>query len=69
MPALFCSGTRDTFATPAELTASAAKVPDARVHILEAADHGFAARKKDGRTRDDIWAEAAGALIAFADTL
>jgi len=69
MPVLFCSGTRDTFATPAEIAASAAKVPDARVHVLQSADHGFAARKKDGRTREDIWAEAAGALIAFADSL
>ncbi len=69
MPVLFCSGTRDTFATPAEIAASAAKAPEARVHILQAADHGFAARKKDGRTREEIWAEAAGALIAFANTL
>ena len=69
MPTLFCSGTRDTFATPAELADSAAKAPNARVHILQAADHGFAARKKDGRTREDIWAEAAGALIAFAAAL
>ena len=69
MPVLFCSGTRDTFATPDELAASAAKIPNARLHILQAADHGFAARKKDGRTREDIWAEAADALIAFANTL
>ena len=69
MPTLFCSGTRDSFATPAELAASAAKVPDARVHILQGADHGFAARKKDGRTREEIWAEAADALIAFAADL
>ena len=45
MPVLFCSGTRDTFATPAELAASAAKAPNARVHILQGADHSFAARK------------------------
>lgn len=69
MPVLFCSGTRDSFATPAELTASTAKAPDARVHILQGADHGFAARKKDGRTREEIWAEAADALIAFASGL
>jgi len=69
MPTLFCSGTRDSFATPAELAASAAKVPDARVHILQGADHGFAARKKDGRTREEIWGEATDALIAFAADL
>ena len=69
MPVLFCSGTRDTFATPAELAASAAKAPNARVHVLQGADHSFAARKADGRTREDIWAEAAEALIAFAAAL
>ena len=45
------------------------RAPNARVHVLQGADHSFAARKADGRTREDIWAEAAEALIAFAAAL
>ena len=69
LPVLFCSGTRDSFATPDELAASAAKIPGARVHLLQGADHGFSARKADGRTRDDVWAEATAELAGFARDL
>ena len=41
-PTFFCSGTRDSFGTPDELRAAAADVPDATLHFLEGADHGFA---------------------------
>ncbi len=58
VPALFCSGTNDAFASPDELQAAAAKVPRSRVHLMEAADHGFAVPKASGRTRQDVWAEA-----------
>ena len=64
-PALFCSGTRDSYATPDELAAAAALVPDARVHLLDGADHGFATLKSSGRSREDVWAEAAGVLVGW----
>ena len=64
-PSLFCSGTRDTFATPDELAAAAALVPDAWVHLLDGADHGFAVLKSSGRSREDVWAEAAGVLAGW----
>ncbi len=64
-PALFCSGTRDAFASPDELTATAALVPDARVHLLDGADHGFATLKSSGRSREDVWDEAAGVLVRW----
>jgi predicted alpha/beta-hydrolase family hydrolase len=60
---LFCSGTRDAFATPEELAAAAAFVPNASIHILEGADHGFNVLKSSGRTRAEVWAEVAQALI------
>ncbi len=65
VPALFCSGTRDAFAAPDELRAAAAKVPDARVHLLEGADHGFAVPKASGRTREEVWSEAVEALLSL----
>lgn len=64
-PALFCSGTRDVYGTPDELAAAAALVPDARVHLLDGADHGFAMLKSSGRTREDVWAEAADVLVEW----
>jgi predicted alpha/beta-hydrolase family hydrolase len=65
VPTLFCSGTRDNFATPDQLRDAAALVPDARLHFLEGADHGFAALKASGRTRDAVYGEAVDVLIGF----
>lgn len=64
-PVLFCSGTNDAFASASELQAIAAKMRRASVHMLEGADHGFAARKASGRTREDVWAEAVGAFAGW----
>jgi hypothetical protein len=62
---LFCSGTDDAFASPDELRAAAAKVRDARVHLLEGADHGFGVPKSSGRTRKDVYAEATQILLQW----
>jgi predicted alpha/beta-hydrolase family hydrolase len=65
VPTLFCSGTRDDFATPQELGEAASLVKGSRVHLLEAADHGFTPRKAPGRKREHVWQEACDALVAF----
>ncbi|HEX5479363.1 MAG TPA: alpha/beta family hydrolase [Dehalococcoidia bacterium] len=62
---LFCSGTRDNFATIDELRAAAGKMKRARIHVLEGADHGFSVLKSSGRTRPEVWAEATAALMDF----
>ena len=62
-PTLFCSGTRDLFATPDELAMAAALVPGSRVHMLDAADHGFSLLKSSGRSREHVWDEAAATLL------
>jgi predicted alpha/beta-hydrolase family hydrolase len=67
LPALFCSGTRDSFATPDQLRDASARVPDATLHFLEGADHGFATLKASGRARQNVWQEACEALLAFLD--
>jgi len=69
LPVLFCTGTRDSFASPTEIKTAALKIRKARVHILQHGDHGFAARKSDGRTRDEIWDEATAQFVEFALTL
>ena len=65
VPVLFCSGTNDAFASPEELLAAAKMVRSATVHMLEGADHGFAVRKSSGRSREDVWAEAVEAMVAW----
>jgi predicted alpha/beta-hydrolase family hydrolase len=65
IPTLFCCGDRDAFGTVDELGEIVAAMPNATHHVLAGADHGFSVRKSDGRTRDDVWAEAAGTLVAW----
>jgi uncharacterized protein len=69
IPTLFCSGDADAFATPEELAEAAARVPNARLHVLEGADHGFAARKASGRTPEDVWREAVDAMFTWLISL
>ena len=53
---LFISGTRDRLATPRLLEAAVKRMPRARLHWLEGADHGLDGR---GRSRDDVAREVA----------
>jgi predicted alpha/beta-hydrolase family hydrolase len=64
---LFCSGTRDAFASPDELKDAAALVKRSMVHMMEGADHGFAVKKSTGRTKQDVYDEALSALLKFLD--
>lgn len=61
-PVMFCYGTKDAFASPEGLEAVCGAMPAASVHLLEGADHGFNVRKASGRTREDVYREAAQAL-------
>lgn len=64
-PMLFLSGTRDTFADPALLAPLVESLPDAELHWLETADHGYRVLKA-GRTRtDSVFDEMAEAARAF----
>ena len=69
VPTLFCSGTRDSFATPDQLREAVSRVPHATLHLLDGADHGFSTLKASGRTRRDVWQEACDALLAFLKTV
>jgi hypothetical protein len=69
VPTLFCSGNRDVFGSPNELAAAVALVPDARLHFLDGADHGFVTLKSSGHSRSEVWDEAVDAFLAFLDPL
>ena len=65
VPTLFCSGTRDPFASPEELATAAAVVDGSRVHLLEDADHSFALPKSSGRVQQDMWDEAVDVFLSW----
>lgn len=62
---LFCSGTRDGFATPDELQTVAKTMTRATVHLLNGADHGYSVLAASGRRREDVWAEAVGRMLSW----
>ena len=65
VPTLFCSGTRDAFGTPEEMANATSDVKDSTLHLMEAADHGFAVLKRSGRTQTQVFAEALTTLLEF----
>lgn len=69
VPTLFCSGTNDAFGSPAELRSAAKKMRASKLHLLDSADHGFAVKKSSGRTRNDVYDEAARTLADWIETL
>jgi predicted alpha/beta-hydrolase family hydrolase len=53
VPCLFVSGTRDSFATPAELESATAAIPGPVTHVwIEGGDHGL--RRKDADVADHV---------------
>ena len=69
VPTLFCSGTRGSFGTPDELKTAASKVPKSVIHQLEGADHSLAGVKSSGRTRAEVWTEAADSLLSWLHSI
>jgi uncharacterized protein len=70
MPALFVSGTRDAFGTPAELRHQAKKIKGSvSFHWIETGDHGFKPLKSSGLTVAAVLAEVAGAVVEFVTGL
>jgi hypothetical protein len=70
MPALFVSGTRDAFGTPAELQRHAKKIKGpVSFHWIETGDHGFKPLKSSGLTVDGVLADAASAVVEFVRSL
>ena len=70
MPALFVSGTRDAFGTPAELKRETKKIKGpVTFHWIESGDHGFKPLKSSGMTVDAVLAEVAAAVVEFVTGL
>lgn len=65
VPMLFLQGTRDDLAELPLMRDVTNKLPLARLHVVEGADHGFDVLKKSGRSADDVLTELASAVRAF----
>lgn len=65
VPMLFLQGTRDALAELALLTPICEKLPGARLHVVEGADHSFHVLKRSGRSDDEVLDELAGAIDAW----
>ena len=69
VPTLFCSGTRDAFASQTELEAAGSWIENSSFHFIVGADHGFNVPKSSGLRREDIWQEAVNILVPFLESL
>ena len=65
VPTIFCSGSRDNFATPDDLVGVSKNMADAKFHELDGADHGFSVLKRSGRSREDVWKEALDITVVW----
>ena len=68
-PTLFCSGTRDNFVAPGSLAVVVDEMPNAVLHELDGADHGFAVLKSSGRAREDVWQEVADVMLHWVEAI
>jgi hypothetical protein len=66
-PMLFLSGTRDQLATPELLSGVVAALPDAELHWLDTADHGYRVLKRGRASSEDVFAEMGRVARAFVD--
>lgn len=65
LPQLFISGTRDALAEPALLRQVLRRLPGARLHELDTADHGFRTLKRRRQSTENVYDEAARETARF----
>ena len=68
-PMLFLQGTRDALADLKLMRPLLKKLPNAQLHVVEGADHGFAVLKRSGRTEAEVLRELAETTAAFVERL
>lgn len=69
LPMLFLQGTRDRLAELELLAPIVGGLPDAALHVVDGADHGFHVLKRSGRADDDVLDEIADTLRSWLDRL
>jgi len=70
IPMLFLQGDRDEFAELILLRQVVQRLgKPALLHVVNGGDHSFNVRKSEGRTAEDVRAELADAIVAWAANL
>jgi predicted alpha/beta-hydrolase family hydrolase len=69
LPMLFLSGTRDSLAEPQLLEDVTHQIPNAELHCLETADHGFKILKRSRQSAEDVYQEAARVAASFVNRI
>jgi predicted alpha/beta-hydrolase family hydrolase len=67
-PLLFLSGTRDDLAESALLEPLISSLPNAQLHWLDTADHGYRVLKRSRTRTDSVFDEMAAVARAFVDS-
>ena len=65
---LYLAGTRDELADPKLLAPLVRSLPNAKLHWLETADHGYRVLKRSRTRADSVFDEMAEAARAFIDS-
>ena len=68
VPQLFISGTRDTLADVDLLEPVVAQLKNARLHLLDTADHSYKILKRTRKSTQDVYEEAAEAVSTWLDS-
>ena len=68
-PMLFVSGTRDPLAQRELLEGVVGALPDAAIHWLETADHGYRVRRRERASAEDVFDELARVTREFVARL
>ncbi len=69
LPMLFLNGTRDSLAERDLLEGVTRHIAGAELHWLETADHSFKILKRNRRSTEDVYDEAARVAVSFVDRL
>ncbi|HEX4383497.1 MAG TPA: alpha/beta family hydrolase [Myxococcales bacterium] len=69
LPVLFLQGTRDDLADLTLLQPIVERIPLAKLHIIEGADHSFHVLKRSGRTDAEVLTELAGTMASWFRSL
>ncbi len=69
MPMLFLQGSRDALARLELLEPVLQPLPDATLHVIDQANHGFHVPKRTGRTDDDVLDELADVAVDWTRTI
>lgn len=69
VPQLFLSGTRDDLAELTLLRGVVAKLPNATLHEIDTADHGFKVLKRSRKSPETVYEEIAGVMSQWIEQL